>query len=85
MPQFASQDFREGLAIGLALNGKIIQPDLNANIWKYAMDSISLVNITLGGEAWAVTFPSAISPVNISDSMSLSLITLSDAIGIIFS
>lgn len=83
MPDFASQDFREGLAVGIALNGKLIQPDLNANIWKFAQDSIVLPSVPTLSDACAVTFPTMVAD-GVSDSISLSIIGISDDVTISF-
>ena len=83
MPAFDSQDFREGLAIGLALNGKIVQPDLNANIWKFAQDSLVMPDIYTLTDAVAVTFPTMVAG-GVSDSISLSIIGISDDVTISF-
>jgi len=84
MPAFESQDFREGLAIGLSLNGKLIQPDLNANVWKFAQDSIVMPDIYTLTDAVAVTFPTMITS-GVNDSISLSVVTISDDVTIAFS
>lgn len=83
MPAFDSQDFREGLAIGLALNGKIVQPDLNANIWKFAQDSLVMPDIYTLTDAVAVTFPTMVAD-GVNDSISLSIIGISDDVTISF-
>jgi hypothetical protein len=42
-----NRGFTNGLAVGIALNGKIIQPMAMSNIWKYARDQIILSNLSL--------------------------------------
>lgn len=84
MPAFDSQDFREGLAIGLALNGKIVQPDLNANIWKFAQDSLVMPDIYTLTDAVAVTFPTMVAD-GVSDSISLSTVTITEDVTVAFS
>lgn len=46
-----NRGFTNGLAVGIALNGKIIQPMAMSNIWKYAKDKITLANISLADSA----------------------------------
>lgn len=81
MPDFASQDFREGLSIGLALNGKLIQPDLNANVWKFAQDSLVMPSIYTLTDAAAVTFPTMLTS-GVNDSISLSTVSITDDVTI---
>jgi len=83
MPAFDSQDFREGLAIGLALNGKIVQPDLNANIWRFAQDSLVMPDIFTLTDAASVTFPTMITS-GVDDSISFSFVGISDDVTISF-
>jgi hypothetical protein len=83
MPAFDSQDFREGLAIGLALNGKIVQPDLNANIWRFAQDSLVMPDIFTLTDAASVTFPTMITR-GVDDSISFSFVGISDDVTISF-
>lgn len=83
MPDFASQDFREGLSIGLALNGKLIQPDLNANVWKFAHDSLVMPALYTLTDGYAVTFPS-MQTSGANDSISLSTVSITDDVAISF-
>lgn len=84
MPDFASQDFREGLSIGIALNGKLIQPDLNANVWKFAQDSLVMPAVYTLTDAAAVTFP-IMQTSGVNDSISLSTVTITDDVTVSFS
>lgn len=83
MPTFDSQDFREGLAIGLSLNGKIIQPDLNVNIWKYAQDTLVMPDVFTLTDAASVTFPTMVA-TGVDDSISFSFVGISDDVAISF-
>ena len=80
---YNTQDFREGLSIGLTLNGKIIQPNLNSNVWKYATDTVNLSAIVTLSDAVAVIFPTHIVP-SPSDTITLSFIGISDDVTISF-
>lgn len=77
-----NRGFTNGLSVGLALNGKIIQPAASSNIWKYAKDKVTLSNISLADSAVvSIDEPDGFSP---SDSIVLTNLSLVDNCSVAF-
>lgn len=77
-----NRGFTNGLSVGLALNGKIIQPAAISNIWKYAKDKVTLSNISLADSAAvSIDEPDGYGP---SDSIVLTNLSLLDSCSVAF-
>lgn len=83
MTEDYNRGFTNGLSVGLALNGKIIQPAANSNIWKYAKDKVTLSNLALADSA-AVSI-GAPESLGASDSLVFTNLTLADNCTVAFS
>lgn len=77
-----NRGFTNGLSVGLALNGKIIQPAVSSNIWKYAKDKVTFSNISLADSAAvSVGVSDGFSPL---DSVIFNNLSLSDSCSVVF-
>lgn len=77
-----NRGFTNGLSVGMALNGKIIQPAANSNIWKYARDKVTLSNLALADSV--VISMGASDGFSPSDSIVLTNLSLVDNCSVAF-
>lgn len=83
MTEDYNRGFTNGLSVGMALNGKIIQPAANSNIWKYARDKVTLSNLALADSV--VISMGASESLSASDSIVFTNLTLADNCTVAFS
>lgn len=82
MTEDYNKGFTNGLSVGIALNGKIIQPSASSNIWKYVKDKVTLTNLSLTDGASAF-IPSA-AKSTLTDSVAFEVLSLSDSVSVQF-